>query len=282
MNTLDSALIIEKDSNNDVMITWGYPILDATHKDVALQRCPLQNVALTTEKNFIFSKYEDLYLYTFTQQVPQSGKIYVQAISVSVFAKEYFPEKYSELLQIMAKTYISNNFDATKVQEVYLAAFCYGKVGSFASGNFDARKAKIGNVALVIDLFKEEVVKIWTALLLKKRILVYSEDVTELNTFVSALPCLVWHRQQWDIIRPLVNLSNKIETTDLNTIGVYIAGTIDSSAKNNTKYYDLFLDLASQRVIVAEQAANDFKLIKVHKDLAELVLSEGKHFFFFI
>ncbi len=184
MNVLNSACIIEKDSNNDVMITWVYPTLEPAHKDVALQRCSLQNSALETDKNFIFSRYEDLYLYTFTQsQLPlEVGRAFVQGVAISIYSKEFLPEKYNELLQLMTKAYLSSNFDATKVQEVYLTAFCSGKVGSFSTSNYDARKAKIGNVSLVVNMFKEEVVKIWSAMLLKKRVLVYSEDATELNT----------------------------------------------------------------------------------------------------
>ena len=47
-------------------------------------------------------------------------------------------------------------------------------------------------------------VTLWSALLTKKRVLVYSSNVVELLKIVRALPLLVFHRQNWDVLRPIV------------------------------------------------------------------------------
>jgi hypothetical protein len=57
----------------------------------------------------------------------------------------------------------------------------------------------------IIELFgAEDVVTLWSALLTKKRIMVYAAQVDQLLQFVRALPLLVFHRQNWDILRPFV------------------------------------------------------------------------------
>ncbi|KAL0487007.1 FAM45 DENN domain-containing protein [Acrasis kona] len=280
MNSLESVLVIEKDTNGDVDVVWAHPTVEDDQKDVVLQRFPLVNEALLESigqgTNFLFSKYKDSYVYTFVQRNVVTNRVEnvkVTDVGICVLSKEFFPEKHFDLLKVLTEIFISSNLDASKVQEAYLEVFCLGTVGSFNADSYDARKAKIGDLASIVDAFKEETVKIWTALLLKKRVLVYSDDVEELTKFVSSLPCLVWHRQHWDLMRPLVNLGNKNETTDLNVVGTYVAGTIDSSAQNNTKYYDLFLDLSNHTVLVAEGSTADFKLIKFHKELAEVLMS---------
>ncbi len=48
----------------------------------------------------------------------------------------------------------------------------------------------------LLELFGAEAVHIWTAVLLKKRIFVYSPKLSELLSVVRAIPLIgAWHRQ---------------------------------------------------------------------------------------
>jgi hypothetical protein len=79
-------------------------------------------------------------------------------------------------------------------------------------------------------MFGQEIILIWTALILKKRIVVYSQKIGVLLRVIRALPLLVFHRQNWDILRPYITLqTEEIEINDLKNAGIYIAGFIEVS-----------------------------------------------------
>ena len=55
------------------------------------------------------------------------------------------------------------------------------------------------------------------------------------------LPLLVWHRQNWNIVYPNVDL-NDLELDDLATRSTYIAGFTDTAIEGRTELYDLFIN----------------------------------------
>lgn len=60
---------------------------------------------------------------------------------------------------------------------------------------------------LILDLsriLEEELVLVWNAVMMKKRIIVYSEKMGLLLKFIRALPLFAFHRHDWDILRPYV------------------------------------------------------------------------------
>jgi hypothetical protein len=57
-----------------------------------------------------------------------------------------------------------------------------------------------------------------------------------------AIPLFVLHRQDWNLLRPLVNVRNQIELQDLTNAAVYIAGFTDNVIKQKDEYYDIIMD----------------------------------------
>jgi hypothetical protein len=51
----------------------------------------------------------------------------------------------------------------------------------------------------------------------------------------------VFHRQNWDILRPFVTL-HPSELEELKQTGVYIAGFTDSAVRTREDLFDLFVD----------------------------------------
>lgn len=55
------------------------------------------------------------------------------------------------------------------------------------------------------------------------------------------LPLFVWHRQNWNVVYPNVDLEQE-ELEDLSTHGTYIAGFTDASVEGRTELYDVFIN----------------------------------------
>lgn len=56
----------------------------------------------------------------------------------------------------------------------------------------------------VIAMFDDQTIHIWSAVLMKKRIALYSERLGHVLKIIRALPLFAFHRQDWDILRPYV------------------------------------------------------------------------------
>lgn len=56
----------------------------------------------------------------------------------------------------------------------------------------------------IIKLFDEQTIHIWSAILMKKRVAVYSDRLPHVLRVIRALPLFAFHRQDWDVLRPYV------------------------------------------------------------------------------
>jgi len=123
----------------------------------------------------------------------------------------------------------------------------------------------------VIKLFEESTWMLWSGLLMKKRVVVYGQHLPSLLEFTRALPLFVLHRQDWNLLRPNVDIRNPIEMEDLEQAGVYIAGFLSPLIKQKEELYDLFVDLTEHTISVAEHAREDFVQTKFHQEFSGFV-----------
>jgi hypothetical protein len=109
-------------------------------------------------------------------------------------------------------------------------------------------------------------------MLLKKRIAVYSDDLPQLLGFLRCLPLLVWHRRNFDVLCPLVQLAPD-QLADLETRGAYCAGFVDNGIKTGRagELYDVLVDLPGQTLEVAEGAKADLAMGDYHKNLGSFL-----------
>ena len=68
-----------------------------------------------------------------------------------------------------------------------------------------------------------------------------SDNVSPLPLFRRTLPLFVWHRRNWNIVYPWLELDD-VELTDLSTHGTYVAGFTDPAIEGRTDLYDLFVN----------------------------------------
>jgi len=102
---------------------------------------------------------------------------------------------------------------------------------------------------------------------MKKRIAVVGSSIAEVIEAVRGLPVLVWHRQDWGVLRPWVTLDAK-QIEELRASGVFVAGFTDPGVRSMTDLYDLLIDLDNRSIRLMDHAIPDFKMGAFHKDLA--------------
>jgi Stabilization of polarity axis len=90
-------------------------------------------------------------------------------------------------------------------------------------------------------MFGPEIVLVWNAILLKKRVVVYCESLPALLKVIRAFPAFAWHRGNWDILRPFVVAGHSPEISDLSN-GVYVAGMTDPRSVRAHQLYDVFVN----------------------------------------
>ena len=145
---------------------------------------------------------------------------------------------------------------------------------------FDARAALLEGASLreLITMFGLEFSIIWSAMLLKKRVVVVDDaaSLPRLLRVLRTLPLLAWTRQDWTILRPYVTLDDA-EVGDLQKSGVYAAGCLDAAVRERVELYDVLLDVPARAVVVADGAAkDDLKLGQLHKDVATFMVEAAE------
>eukprot|EP00457_Paulinella_chromatophora_P011964 gb/GEZN01012133.1/.p1 GENE.gb/GEZN01012133.1/~~gb/GEZN01012133.1/.p1 ORF type:complete len:347 (+),score=34.62 gb/GEZN01012133.1/:22-1041(+) len=269
---LNAVAVLELDQNQDIF-SWSFP--NFPNEDVVRKRCGLEDQDWTPK--FRFSKMGDTwqYMQTATVSSDKKGKHLVEAVCIVVLSTVFNPEKFQALCKLLTKLYLESH--ATQpVLQAYLSVQIKGAikttVGEFKETLYPDQRAILSPVKHIFDLFGVEAILIWVAVLLKKRILVYSGDIAQLNSFTRSLPLLgAFHRKNWGLLRPYITMSTE-ELEDLKTTGVYIAGTKDSSAATKKNLYDIYVDIPSRSFNIPDHAKEAFKMTKYHKTTAETLL----------
>jgi len=275
-----SVAVLERDNTGDTLVSWCYPSIDKNEEEILLSRSSLLN--LSSISNYSFSKYKNIWFYVYWVQMDTSTQgSNITHFAVCLLTKAFNPEKYEYLCKLLAKSYVASG-SILKIMEGFLSALTRsswdcGTLGKFNDSDFEYKQALLASsVKDIVNILGMQIILVWTALLLKKRIVVYCDNVKELLKVVRALPLFVSHRQNWDILRPFVN-GSKPELEDLQSAGVYVAGFIDPvKANDSSLIYDIYIDVPAQIITVADNAKADFMMGNLHKELATFLVKSAE------
>ncbi|CAE1230641.1 Protein FAM45A,Putative protein FAM45B [Acanthosepion pharaonis] len=266
--------LVEKDNNGDSLYVWSYPSVTSDLQEKFLQR---SNMATDSSPciQFLYSQTSHLWYYIFTNQVQQpcQNLAKVRFVSLILITKDFQPEKYKALCELLLMSYLKSG-DPIEILKLYLSVITKGSCASgnnssFSVSDFSQRQAYAkADLRSVIESFAVETILIYTALMLKKHVVVYHPNIEELLHFMRSLPGLVWHRQDWSIVIPFITLDNQEVNLDLKGRSSYVAGFTDASIQNRTDLYDLMINLQSCEITVAPSAKESLALGKLHKEIA--------------
>ncbi|XP_055976952.1 DENN domain-containing protein 10 isoform X2 [Sorex fumeus] len=168
-----------------------------------------------------------------------------------------------------------------RMMESYIAVLTKGACqseenGSFLSKDFSARKAYLaGSIKDIVSQFGMETVILHTALMIKKRIVVYHPKIEAVQEFTRTLPALVWHRQDWSILHPFVHLQAE-ELEALQACTGYVAGFVDPEVSHRSDLYDVFVNLADREISIAPSAKEAMTMGKLHREVAQLIVESAE------
>jgi len=225
---------------------------------------------------FTFSKYKNEWIYILVQVNKEQKKLpQCTAYAICLITTDFCPEKYVELLKLMSGLYLSSG-EPVPLLRCWLNVFTKGSfetdLGRFNGAEFSTKQSYLATpIKDVVRMFGQEIILLWAALIMKKRVVVLSEKLGVLLKLIRSFPILVFHRQNWDILRPFMTMSEN-EIADIKNSAVYCAGFIDESIRDSEDLYDVIVDVNNRTIAVAAHAKAEFAMTSIHKDICDILL----------
>ncbi|KAJ3610941.1 hypothetical protein NHX12_023031 [Muraenolepis orangiensis] len=266
-----SVGLIEKDVNGDTLWVWCYPSVTAEERRVLLSKCCLTQDSRDLHA-FVFGQFRRTWYYITTVEIQEHTALKkVTHFSIVVTTKDFNPEKYAAFSRVLCRMYIKHG-SPVKMMESYIAVLTKGicqsdENGSFLIKNYDVRKAYLaGSVKDVVAQFGMETVILYSAVMLKKRIVVHHPRIEVLLEFT---------RKDWSILHPYVHLTD-IELDDLKKCPGYVAGFTNPEVGNRADLFDVYVNLPDSTITVSPTAKEAMAMGKVHKDIGQLIVQSAE------
>ncbi|XP_064483896.1 DENN domain-containing protein 10-like [Ornithodoros turicata] len=281
-NDLRAIGLIEKDTSNDVLWTWSYPSFSADDRSLLLLKCDLENDSITSEQPvwFRYCHHHGEWFYMHQTEVFDSDNLSRVRLFVLILrTKDLNPEKYETLARILSKVYCKMG-DPTALLRLFLSVSIKGSCtteenGTFLLKDFERKRDVVQvHIKEIIRMFGLETILIYTALILKKRVMVYHHKLSLLLKYIRVFPALTQHRTGCEHFFPFMEL-NQGELAELSGRSHYLVGFRDAAAEGRLDLYDLFVNLAAIEITVAPHCKDSFQMSKTHKEIAMFMVRQA-------
>lgn len=282
VDDLKAIGLIEKDTNSDVLWTWSYPCFTPEERSLLLPKCDLENDSLSSEQPvwFRYCHHHKDWFYMYQTEVFDSDNLSrVRLFVLVLHTRDFSPDKYETLARILSKVYCKTG-DPTALLRLFLSVSVKGSCtteenGTFLLKDFERRRS-LTQVPIkdIIKMFGLEAIIIYTAIMLKKRVIVYHHKLNVLLNYIRALTALSQHRPGWEHFYPFMELS-PAEVAELSSMTHYLAGFRDATVESRLELYDVFVNLAAIEVTVAPHSKDAFQMSKTHKEIAMFMVRQA-------
>lgn len=278
---LKGVSICERDKDGECMFVWVYPSIDADFKELILKKCT-SLVEEHDEDQFCFCQLKSTWYYIKRQNVSQSQvNKGINDVFFVITAQDFNPELYKAIADNSMKSYL-NEKSTSNLLKNFLSMYTKGfsiknNSEKLVHTDFDKRKAYMETcVKEIIILFGMESILIYMAMLLKKRVVVYSPKLTTLHHICRSLPAFVMHRLNWDIVYPFLHTANESEMSELKGKRSYVAGFTNAEIENKPELYDIFLNVSDGEIILNPHSKEFFQMGKMHKEIAKFLVQSSE------
>ncbi|XP_057306668.1 DENN domain-containing protein 10-like [Hydractinia symbiolongicarpus] len=275
---LSSVLVFENDIDNELMCVWVYPKIENEFKKLLTEKCELL-ASEHQDTTFCYGQNNNSWYYIKRSNIKDAGvNDKVKDVYMIITAQNFNPELYQAMGDVFMTSYFINT---SNVLTQYLSMYTNGysmkdDATKLSHTDFNKKKAYL-QVCMkeLIMLFGVESILMYTGLLLKKRIVVYSPKLDTLLHICRTLPAFVLHRLNWNIVYPFVHFT-AAEVSELKTLRSYVVGVTDSSVENQPEYYDLFLNVPDGEIVINPRSKEYFQMGKMHKDIAKYLVQASE------
>jgi hypothetical protein len=277
MNNAFSLSLVERDLHGDYLSVWNYPKVELSIQNL------VEKLVENSNGQFLYTRVKQEWIYVLSCDIHNDEV--VRAASLGLVSDSFNPEKFFAILNVLLKQYVDTSGEPVKILEAYLSFMTQQKFGTLSLTDDEFFDEKIFlNVSSMKNLwvdFGYDAIILFNAVLLKKRILVVGDTITNLLNVIRTLPQFVLHRgvgpfsdAAFSLLRPIVLESSQMQLDDLSQAGVYIAGTLDPrlTTHKNIKY-DIVVSLSERRITIASEAENDMRMCSFHKEVANHIVS---------
>ncbi|XP_022671955.1 protein FAM45A-like [Varroa jacobsoni] len=264
---LKAVAILEKDSNNDILWSWVFPSLEKSERSSVQAK-----VSFEAGEFLVVHLDSEAWFYTLSQPGSSSSGPLQFVLSAAIVLKtdEFHPEKYIRVLTALSEAYLDSG-SPPDVLRVYLSAQAeklikQGDVTlSLQTFSDPAESVPIKELVQCLQL---ETILIYTALLLRLRVIVYHHSPGALRGALSAMAALMAHRDCpfTDMYPLLCNSEHDMQLLKGKTS--YLAGFTDASVAAHQDLRDLWVSLPSAEVVITPSAKEALARCKTHKDIA--------------
>lgn len=262
-DNLISCHIIHKFHNNNVLFTWSYHSITEECKKLILSSIPLLD-GVNNKEIYLKSKN-----WVYLWQAPVDKDEYKSAI-IGLVTKDFNPCKYSGFCRMLCSNYIENQ-NAVELVKIFLDCIIVnssltnrknGMVSKYDFKNYNLTT----NLKELIKQFGLEIILIYTALLLKKRVIVYHSNFIYLQKCLLSFTYLVHNRNINSYLLPLIN-----SAADLQNKSFFMAGIKRDISNLKPNQYDLFVNLKTNTINISTGSKDILSMTKTHKDIAMLL-----------